>query len=157
MKDMFDPFTEFLNRYAWAFWALLWISLCLGIGQEEVILSSGMPALNYNTTTITTVVTILLWGAVILQTVRQMYYSHLGHSLVRLGRWMILGATSIFAFRMTYMLALYGGVPSSYATLVGVGILAIGISLNALGMMQQHYFQEYGRKQPKWGPHWRAI
>ena len=155
MKAVFDPFTEFLNRFAWVFWALLWVSLCLGIGQEELIIDR--PLLNNNTTTITIIVTVLLWGAVALQVVRQMYYSHLGHKLVKLGRWLILVSTSIFAFKATYMLAIYGGISGSYATIIGIGVLAIGVSLNSLGMMQQYYFQEYGKKQPKWGPHWRTV
>lgn len=156
MKAVFDPFTTLLNKFAWLFWAILWISLSLGVGQEELIVNEK-PVLSYDTTTITTIVCILLWGSVLLQTVRQVYYSHLGHRLVKLGRWLILGATSIFAFRMLYMLTMYGGVPSSYATLVGVGILSIGLSLNALGMMQQEYFQEHGKHQPKWGPRWNSA
>jgi hypothetical protein len=142
MKALFDPVTSFLNRSAWIFWAILWISLSLGAGQEELIIREVGPGIQYDTTTATTICTILLWAAIILQIIRQVYYSNQGPKLVRLGRWLILGATSIFAFRMTYMLSQHGGAPSSYATLIGVSLLALGICLNSIGMMQQSYFQD---------------
>jgi predicted neutral ceramidase superfamily lipid hydrolase len=155
MRLVFDPITKFLDECAWLFWALLWLSLSLGIGQEEMTANQADMFVNYNNTTTTIIATILLWGAVVLQTIRQVYYSHTGHILVKIGRWLILCATSIFAFRMTFMLIVYGGTPSSYATLVGVSLLAVGLSLNSLGMMQQSYFQEHKEELPnKWYNSW---
>lgn len=159
MRMVFDPITDFLNRSAWILWALLWLSLSLGIGQEEfnIPVNGYVP---YNTTVASTIAAILLWACVILQATRQIYYSHLGPPLVKLARWIILGATTIFAFRMTYMLAAYGGAASSMATLIGVSLLAIGLSLNAIGMMQQSYFQENGTHVEnliKWNNSWRNV
>lgn len=155
MKMVFDPITQFLNRSAWVLWAVLWISLSLGIGQEEF---NPVVFTKYDTYIPSLVAAILLWFCVMLQTIRQVYYSHLGHPLVRIGRWIILGATTIFAFRMTYMLSYYGGAPSSLATLIGVSLLAIGLSLNSIGMMQQSYFEEKGQEDTvKWNNSWRIT
>lgn len=155
MKMVFDPITQFLNRSAWLLWAILWMSLSLGIGQEEF---KPVLVLEHNTYTPSLIAAILLWSCVTLQAIRQVYYSHLGHPLVKVARWIILAATTIFAFRMTYMLAYYGGAPSSIATLIGVSLLAIGLSLNAIGMMQQSYFEENGQEHiVKWNNSWRLI
>lgn len=157
MKEVFDPITNTLNKFAWAMWAILWLSLSIGIGQEDFY-PNTVPIKSADTTVLSTISAVLLWSSVILQVIRQIYYSHLGPGLVKVGRWLILVATTIFAFRMTYMLAAYGGAPSSSAALIGVSILAIGLSLNAIGMMQQSYFEGYDstEKQPKWNNSWRA-
>jgi len=160
MKMIFDPVTEFLNRVAWVLWATLWISLSLGVGQEALDVS--VQPIAAEMATLSRIAAILLIGCVILQLVRQIFYSHVGPPLVRVARWIILGATSIFAFRMVYMISVYGGAPSSRAALVGVSLLALGISLNSVGMMQYSYFQEKQQKEKeegeellKWNNSWR--
>lgn len=153
MKMIFDPITQFLSRSAWFLWATLWISLFLGMGQEEL---RPIVVIEHDTYIPSLVAAILLWSCVTLQAIRQVYYSHLGNSLVKVARWIILGATTIFAFRMTYMLTYYGGAPSSIATLVGVSLLAIGLGLNAIGMMQQSYFETSKDETVRWHNSWRV-
>lgn len=159
MRLVFDPITEFLNRSAWIMWAILWISLSLGVGQEE--LNPTLAKVSFDTYIPSIIASVLLWSCVILQAVRQVYYSHLGHPLVKIARWLILGATTIFAFRMSYMIMMYNGAPSSLATLIGVSLLAIGLSLNAIGMMQQSYFSELNKEKDdseiKWSNSWRRT
>jgi hypothetical protein len=155
MKHMMDPITDFLNRIAWIFWAVLWISLSLGIGQEEVDVINHGNIITYSTKVPTTIAAILLWTAVVLQVIRQVYYGNLGPKLVRLGRWLTLGATSIFAFRMTHMLVTYGGVPSSYATLVGVSLLSLGLILISLGMLQHDFSHSTDiERAVRWNKSW---
>lgn len=155
MKMVFDPITDFIDKFAWVAWAILWISLSLGVGQEEFVIP-GTAAIP-DRLLLSIVASILLLGCVLLQTVRQLYYSNEGPPLVRLGRWIILGATSIFAFRMLYMISAYGSATSSIAALVGVCLLAVGLSLNAIGMMQQSYFREHGSEKLKWNNSWRNV
>lgn len=154
MKMCFDPITEFLNRSAWILWAVLWISLSLGVGQEEFVIN---PTVTYDTFMPSLISAVLLTACVLLQAVRQIYYGDEGPTLVKFGRWLILGATSIFAFRMVYTVVMYNGAPSSIATLIGVCILAVGLSLNAIGMMQQSYFKKQAIKKLKWNNRWRSI
>lgn len=154
MRMVFDPITQFLNRSAWIMWAILWISLSLGMGQVQI---APIVTMEYDTFLPSLITTILLWSCVTLQAIRQIYYSHLGHPLVKVGRWMILVATTIFAFRMTYMITIYGGAPVALSTLIGTSLLAVGLSLNAIGMMQQSYFDEPEAKDSeiKWNNSWR--
>jgi hypothetical protein len=148
MSITFDPITRNLNKFAWIFWIVLWISLSLGIGQDELILLEHQSRINYDTTEITIIAAVVIWAAVILQAVRQIYYSHTSPFLVKIGRWFIFTATSILAFRTTYMLAMYGGVPSSRAAIIGIILLAVGICFSSIGMMQQSYFEEH--PEQKW-------
>jgi len=131
-----DPVTLALEKFAWIFWTILWISLASGLGQEEVLFISGgeVEGLEF----LTIVVVITMWVAVALQTLRQIFYSKTGVWLVRLGRWLLLGASSIFAFRTTWTLVTHGSAMHiSPTTLFGAGLLAAGLCVNALGRMQQ--------------------
>jgi hypothetical protein len=156
MKLVFDPITEVLNRFLWVFWVVLWISLSIGLGQDDNNLIHYSKTIQYDTTIPSTIISVLLWSAVVLQTIRQIYYSHLGPTLVKVGRWIMLLATSIFAFRMTYMLIQYGGAPSTMATMVALGLMAISIILVSIGMMQHAYFDGDSSKEPDtWRYSWR--
>jgi len=138
MMMRLDPITSWLERSAWIFWTILWVSLAAGLGQEEAIFISGGEVESLEL--VTMLVVILMWVAVILQTLRQIFYSKTGVWLVRLGRWLLLGASSIFAFRTTWMLVVHGSeMHIAPSTLFGAGLLAIGLCVNAVGRMQQSY------------------
>jgi hypothetical protein len=149
MSIKFDPVTDRLNKSAWIFWVVLWVSLSLGVGQDELILAEHNERIIYDTTELSIIATILLWAAVTLQALRQIYYAHTSPFLVKIGRWLIFSATSILAFRSTYMLILYGGVPSSRAAIIGISLLAVGICFSSLGMMQQSYFEDHPNERWK--------
>jgi predicted neutral ceramidase superfamily lipid hydrolase len=131
-----DPLTKVLENIAWIFWTILWVSLATGVGQNEEVFISGGVLEYYEIVTI--IVVTLMWLAVLAQTVRQLFYSETGTILVRLGRWLLLGASSIFAFRTTWMLVVYGtAMHISPATLLGGGLLAIGLIVTAFGRMSE--------------------
>jgi hypothetical protein len=153
MKVHLDPITGVLEKFAWVFWTILWVSLATGIGQDEIMFLSGGELELMEVTTI--VVVIMMWSAVILQTIRQLFYSESGVLLVRFGRWLLLGASSIFAFRTTWMLITTGSeMHISPATLIGGGLLALGLCVNALGRMQEHYTFDTDAQEFKYVNKW---
>jgi hypothetical protein len=148
MKMRLDPITTQVERFAWVFWTILWVSLATGLGQEETMFLSGGDLEVLEGFTI--LVVALMWLAVVLQTIRQLFYSKTGVLLVRIGRWLLLGSSSIFAFRTTWMLVVHGTeMHISPATLFGGGLLAIGLSFNALGRMQQSYTYDTDEEESK--------
>lgn len=138
MKYISDPITDKLSKFIWLFWAVLWVSLAIGFGSETnfvmVNAKNGyeIPGL---------IASILLWGAVFIQIVKLIYYSHECNYLLRIGRWLLLIATGIFAYRMTYMLIVYGDIYASLATIVGAIVLAMGLILASLGAMMTDHFK----------------
>ena len=138
MKYISDPITDKLSKFIWLFWAVLWVSLAVGFGSEtnyiipNVTNGYEIPGL---------IAAILLWGAVFIQVVKLIYYSQECNYLLKLGRWLLLIATGIFAYRMSYMLVIYGDIHASLAAIVGAIILAIGLILASLGAMMTEHFK----------------
>lgn len=138
MNYISDPITNKLSKFIWLFWAVLWVSLAIGFGSENnfvmVNAKNGyeIPGL---------IAAILLWGAVLIQIVKLIYYSHECNYLLKVGRWLLLIASGIFAYRMTYMLVVYGDIYASLAAIVGAIILAVGLILSSLGVMMYEHFR----------------
>jgi len=136
MTISLDPVTKTLEKSAWVFWTILWISLASGLGQNEMVYISG--GILEPLEILTILVVIVMWLAVVLQTLRQLFYATVGVQFVRWGRWLLLGASSVFAFRTTWMLVVHGSeMHISPATLFGAGLLGLGLCFNAWGRMQE--------------------
>ena len=138
MKYISDPITNKLSKFIWLFWAVLWVSLAIGFGSETnfVMINTKngyeVPGL---------IASILLWAALLIQIVKLIYYSHECDYLLKVGRWLLLITTGIFAYRMTYMLIVYGDIYASLAAIIGAIILAIGLILASLGVMMNEHFK----------------
>ena len=138
MKYISDPITNKLSKFIWLFWAVLWVSLAIGFGSETnfVMINTKngyeVPGL---------IASILLWAALLIQIVKLIYYSHECNYLLKVGRWLLLITTGIFAYRMTYMLIVYGDIYASLAAIIGAIILAIGLILASLGVMMNEHFK----------------
>lgn len=137
MKYLSDPITQKLSKYIWLFWAVIWASIIVGIGSDSAIgIYYSVPQHEITGMISAT----LLWGAVVVQTVKILYYTSKSNNLLKIGRWLLLIATSIFAFRMSFMLAIYGTVYASLAATIGAAILAVGLILSSLGVMTKDHF-----------------
>lgn len=139
MKYISDPITQKLSQFVWFFWAILWVSLAIGLGNDtklsEIHIGDGNEVPG-------TVASILLWGAIVVQIVKLLYYSIDCNYLLKIGRGLLLIATSIFAYRMTYMLITYGDVYISMSAIIGTIISAIGLVLSSLGVMMHEHFKK---------------
>lgn len=139
MKYISDPITQKLSQFIWLFWAILWVSLAIGLGNDTkihsmyIVQGHEIPG---------TIASILLWGAVVVQIVKLLYYSSTCNMLLKFGRWLLLISTGIFAYRMTHMLIMYGDVYASMSAIIGAIILAIGLILSSLGVMMYEHFND---------------
>lgn len=138
MNYISDPITHKLSKFIWLFWAVLWVSLAIGFGNETNFVMTDIKN-GYQVPGL--VASILLWAAVLIQIVKLIYYSHECNYLLKVGRWLLLIATGIFAYRITYMLIVYGDVYTSLAAIIGAIILAIGLTLSSLGVMMHEHFK----------------
>lgn len=141
VKLYVDPITASIDKYIWVFWSILWISLALGLGQDELIYKTGgiieIPE-------IALIITILvLWVSIILQALRQYYYNDIITShLAKLGNWFLLGSSTIFTFRLTWISVLQGyPVHISPIIILGTFLLGVGLSFTALSHMKKHVKQ----------------
>jgi hypothetical protein len=140
MKPNLDPVTKVIDKFLWVFWAIIIVSLLSGLGQDDSNIRSYAQVVTYDSTLGTSIAVILLWISLAIQLIRQVFYTNEHNLLVKIGLWVLLFATSMFAFRMTYLLIEYGGLPGSIVTLTAFSMLAISIILITIGRMQCAYF-----------------
>lgn len=128
-----DPITKFFDKITWIFWILLWVSIVLGVGQDLPMDTAMERTTHWELFTV--IITVLAWGATATCIVRQVYYMPPEFSLVKLGNWLILFSTSMLAFRMTYVLLVYGESRIILSSLISMSVLCLGIILSTIGHM----------------------
>lgn len=126
-----DPITILVEKFAWIFWTVLWASLAFGLGQTDLEYSTRgvyeIPEI------ITILVTTIMWLSVILQSLKQAFYVYPKPVITRLGNWLLLGSSTIFTFRITWILFIHDYIVHiSPIILIGATLMGIGLSLNAL-------------------------
>lgn len=126
-----DPITSRIDRFAWIFWAILWISLSLGLGHEDLVYSARgileIPEI------ITILIVFIMWLSVLLQVIRQAFFNYPKPLLAKLGNWFLIGASTLFTFRLTWILLIKDYIIHiSPIILLGAALMGVGLILNAI-------------------------
>lgn len=130
---IYDPITQFLDRFAWLAWFVLIGSLMIGIGADVGSIPAGVGT-GLGTISIDIAMTVLCWCAALAMLATQLACRSVGNVWERASRWLMLMAQSVFAVRFTTMLVVNGDIYAPPVTILAFSLLSLAQLIHCFGI-----------------------